>query len=204
MFRHEDMQQLFSKLDITALGKHSCPNYHRGSLAALLRFVRDRGVLNWEEVMKVFLDLVENDTTILMGMNYMQELYLQLHILKVYTVSTLQPPFNHYKKNQGLKSLCAWDDLPPAVCITLKIPRTKLQVFSSLPPAKLGTPIVRGILQSSDTSFSRQWQNIFAAVHLAFGDIMTYASRDEENFKLSIVKMCTVGWELLICSHLSM
>jgi hypothetical protein len=188
MFRHEDAQQLFSNLDLLNLQNHSNPHYHRGSLAALLRFVKDRVDLDWEEVMKTFFDLVENDSTILMGRNYIQEFYLHLHIFDVHSVPTFQLSFNRTRDSQSSKGLCAWNDLPPVVCITLKIPRAKLSVFTKLPPAELGTPIVHCILQSSRASTSTPWQNIFGVVQLAFGKVMTSGSRDSDNFKLDIVE----------------
>ncbi|KAK5010551.1 hypothetical protein LTR28_009200 [Elasticomyces elasticus] len=88
MFKHENMTELFSNMDLQVLCNNSCPRYHRGSLASLLLFIKRRVSANWEIVMDVLLALVINDATISMGMNYLQEFYVQLHLLKSASTAT--------------------------------------------------------------------------------------------------------------------
>ena len=81
MFQNEDMMQLFSKIDLQTIQNSSVLHYHRGSLASFLCFVKKRMVVDWNESMNVFISLIENNSTLLMSRNYMQELYPQLHLL---------------------------------------------------------------------------------------------------------------------------
>ena len=186
MFRNEDMTQLFSKIDLQTIHNSSLLHYHRGSLASFLRFVKQRVVVDWNETMNVFIGLVENNSTMLMSSNYMQELYLQLHLLDLHTVSTFRPPFKHISNTQALKGLSVWKDIPAVVCITLKVPRAQLRAITEVPLKELGTPILHCVLQSSSKYLGRQWQNIFAVVQLAFGEIFTSGSRCDAGFRVSV------------------
>ena len=186
MFQNEDMTQLFSKIDLQTIQNSSLLHYHRGSLASFLRFVKQRVVVDWNESMNVFIGLVENNSTLLMSRNYMQELYLQLHLLDLYTVSTFRPPFRHTSHSQALKGLSAWKEIPAVICITLKVPRDQLRAITEVPLKKLGTPILHCVLQSSSNDPGRQWQNIFAVVQIAFGDVTTSGSRSDDGFRVSV------------------
>ncbi|KAA6408388.1 MAG: hypothetical protein FRX48_08130 [Lasallia pustulata] len=188
MFQNEDMKQLFSTIDLQTIQNSSVLHYHRGSLASFLRFVKKRVVVDWNELMDVFLGLIENDSTLLMGRNYIQELYLQLHLLNLYTVATFRPPLNRPSHFQALKGLGAWKDIPAVICITLKVPRAKLWAITEVPLKKLGTPILHCILQSSSEYRGGQWQNIFAVVQLAFGEITTSGSRCNDDFRVNVLE----------------
>ena len=188
MFQNEDMTQIFSKIDLQTIWNSSLLHYHRGSLASFLCFVKKRVVVDWNESMNIFLSLVENDSTLLMGKNYLQELYLQLHLHDLYTVSTFKPPFNCTSHSQTLKGLGAWKEIPAVLCITLKVPRVKLGAITEVPWKELGTPVLHCVLQSSSNYPGRQWQNIFAVVQLAFGEITTSGSRCDDSFRVNVAE----------------
>lgn len=193
MFQNEDFGKLFTKISLLTVQNSSNPHYHRGSFASFLRLVKGRVKADWNKVMDGLLHLVENDPSILMGRNYIQELYLQLHLLEIYTMPTFLPPFNQTSYVPSSLGLGAWKDIPGVICITLKVPRKKLRVFTSLAPGELGTPNVHCILQSATTSNSRPWQNIFAAVQLTFGTVTTSNPRNRDDFHL-IVYEDESGW----------
>ncbi|MCJ1251942.1 hypothetical protein MMC30_009180 [Trapelia coarctata] len=186
MFQNEDMARNLSNINLLMLHKNSVLHYHRGSLAAFLRFVKNRVTVDWNKSMEVFMGLVEDNTTLLMGMNYIQELYLHLHLLDLYSVDTFKLPFNRVSHPQPLKGLCAWKDIPAVVCITLKVPRAKLNPITDVPLKKLGSPILHCILQSSGKHHGRQWQNIFSSVQLGFGEITSVGSRSDDDFRISV------------------
>ncbi len=186
MFQSEDTMQLLSKMDLRAIQNSSVPHYHRGSLASFLSFVKKKVTVDWDEAMHVFISQVEHNTTLLMGRNYIQELYLQLHLFNLYTVPTLRPPLNSTSYSQTPKCLGAWKEIPGVICITLKVPRAKLGTITQVPLKELGTPIVHCVLQSSSKYPGRQWQNIFAVVQLAFGEITTSGSRCDDDFKVNV------------------
>ncbi|MCJ1276023.1 hypothetical protein MMC21_003828 [Puttea exsequens] len=186
MFQHENMGLLFSNISLQLLKNNSCPRYHRGSLAAFLALVKGQVSANWEIVMDKFLDLVENDSSILMGRNYIQELYLYLHIFDIHSVPTLKTGFHIEGKPLDLSIVKKAENFSPVLCITLKVPRAALKAFAEIPYTELGTPIVHGIVQSSSRFTGRPWQNIFSVVQLAFGEVITSGPRQGENLQLVI------------------
>ena len=188
MFQHEDTNEMFSNFSLLAMRNRSNICYHRGSLASLLLFVKKRVTVDLEETMKTFLDLVENHSSLLMGMNYIQELYLHLHILGVYPMPTVNTSFNRVSNAAAFNDIRAWKDIPAIVCITVKVPRAKLAAFTKLPPLQLGTPIVHCSLQGSRSYSGNPWQNIFSAVQLAFGEISASGSRAEDTFKVAVIE----------------
>ena len=136
--------------------------------------------------MDIFDSLVGNNPTLLMGMNYIQELYVHLHLLGLYSPTSFKTPFNRTGSPQGLKGVTRWKDIPAVICITLKVPRARLGVITNVSLDKLGTPILQCNLQSSRKYPGRQWQNIFVGVQLAFGDIKACGPRDEDTLSLKI------------------
>jgi hypothetical protein len=192
MFQHEDMGSLFSKMDPLTLANSSRVHYTRGSFASVLRLVKDSVKSDWNKMMDILLCLVEDDSTILMGRTYIQELYLKLHLLGVHTVPTFSPSFNQRGHGRGAIGLRAWKHIPEVICITLKVPRDKLKAFTSLPLKELGTPIVHCILQSA--AASSPWQNIFSAVQLSFGTVVASGSRTEDDFQIHVAEDES-GWK---------
>lgn len=186
MFQNENMKKLFLNIDAFTMQNNSLLHYHRGSLASFLRLVKGSVAVDWDQTMSVFIDLVENSQELLMAKPYIQELYLHLHLLGLYTVPKFRPSFAFTRHAQALKGLSAWKDIPPVICITLRVPRAKLRAITEVPVKRLGTPILQCSLQSSGQSFGRQWQNIFSVVQLAFGDISTVGSRCEDGFEVEV------------------
>ncbi len=187
MFQHENMRLLFSDISLQRLKKMACPRYHRGSLAAFLALVKRRVSADWNVVMDIFLVLVGTDSSILMSRNYIQELFLHLHIFNIHSVPTLRPgshiegkplDLGTAKKVGGNPSLVSW--------ITLNVPRTLLRAFTEIPYSELGTPPVQCIVQSSSQFAGRPWQNIFSVVQLAFGEVVTSGSRQSDDLRLII------------------
>jgi hypothetical protein len=188
MFQGEDLGHMFSHINLLALQKQSLLQYHRASYVSFLRLVKSRVATNWNEVMSILLNLIKNNSNIRMGRNYMQEFYLYLHLLGLYSTDTLS---RHYNCD-GIAGITGdirdWKHMPPVVGVTLKIPRAKLRVFTSLEPLKLGTPPVHCVVQSPQASTTGQWQNLFAAIQLSFGEVTTTSTPHSEAFEIHITE----------------
>ena len=194
MFQHEDVKQLLSKVNLQAIRNSSLLHYHRGSLASFLRFVKRTMVVDWNKMMSVLIGLIEQDTSLLLGNSYIQELYLQLYIHDLYTLPAFEDPSGHMIRSQVSNSLSEWKNIPTVVCITFKVPRAKLDQITKVPWNKLGTPILHGILQSSTKFPGPQWQNIFASLQLAFGEISSSGSRHDDGFRVTVTEDVH-GWK---------
>ena len=66
------------------------------------------------------------------------------------------------------------------------VPRAKLRAITETPLKELGTPMLHCVLQSSSGYPGGQWQNIFAVVELAFGDVTTSGLRCDDGFRVNI------------------
>ena len=182
MFQSEDMARMISTISSFTIQNNSLPHYHRGSFASFLLCVKKTVAVDWNEMMNVLVGLIENDSNLIVGRNYIQELYIQLHLLGVFSVPVLRSPIDRPTHPQTTRGIGRWKEIPHAVCITLQVPRVKIQPLMEIPWHQLGTPPLHGVLQSS----SNQWQNLFAMVQVAFGSIATTGSRYEDSFKVHV------------------
>ncbi|MCJ1433442.1 hypothetical protein MMC27_002803 [Xylographa pallens] len=194
MFENEDTRQVFFKLDLQMIRKDSLLHYHRASLASFLCFVKSRVVTDWNKTMSSFIRYVEHDTTLLMGKNYIQELYLQLYLHDLYPLPTFDLPFDYINQSQASNGLSAWATIPSLICITLQVPRATLGKITEVPWTKLGTPLLYGILRSSRKCRGPQWQNIFTGLQLAFGEPSTSGSRNDDSFRVTVAEDAH-GWK---------
>lgn len=188
MFKHEDIQSFYGGLSLRGIHKSSIPAYHRGSFASLLNFVKSRvKVRDWCQVIDPLLVLISNDSGIIMGGNYIQELYIQLELLGIYSMPR-QGLHRADGRGQSRNGMSAWQEIPVIICVTLEVPRAKLRVLTNFPQTKLGTPILRCQLLASDSYMGPPWHNIFSILHMAFGKITTSGSRDSDNFKVHVTE----------------
>lgn len=189
MFRHENVQFLFSNLNPRSLSNHSMPRFHRGSFALVLRFVRSRVETDWEKMMGHLLDLIEIDTTVLMSLNYIQELYLYLKLYGVLSVPTLSSsPVQSNFPGATPGGLSCWKNIPPILSATLIVPREKIKVITDIDATKIGSPIMHCVVQSSPSYQSQRWQNIFSVVQVSFGNLSTAGTRNSQSFQVSIIE----------------
>jgi hypothetical protein len=192
MFQHEDLSSLFKGFDALKMKRSSMPHYHRGSFVIFLCLVKSRVAVDWPDLMNRILELIENDSTIMMGRKYIEELYLYLHTLGLYSA----PVFTRtiHVKNLAASGLGGWTELPVTVCITLQVPRSMLSALTGPMPTDIGTPIGHCIVQSSSRSTTRRWQNIFSGIQITFGTITTVGKVHSNDFAIQVAED-DLGWQ---------
>ena len=190
MFAHEDVMQSLQRLSTDTGGlpqRLITPIYNRGSFVYLLSFLQTRISTNWHAAVSSLIDMVENDRSLMIGLNYLQELYAALHVHQLYSPQVLQDPraAGHSAVPTTLKS---WKSLPSVLYVTLKVPRSRLKVFTDLSsrPHDLGTPFVHASVASGPTYKGPPWQNLFAAVQLCFGELRTNSQEDKLGSSLHV------------------
>ena len=136
MFPDENVDDLLQPTisPLIQLGKHSILHYSRFTLAYLLRFVKDRVDVNWDDVMNYLHDLISSDRKLYMGTNNLQELFCSLHLLDVYSFLAFRPVFLADVKEGPLKG---WKNVPPVVCISFEVPRKKFDILGT---EQIGSP----------------------------------------------------------------
>ena len=188
MFGNEDMHKLFVGMNRHTLTNNSLLRYNRRSFALLLRFVRSRVICDWTKVMDRLLAIVEKDSTLLISLNYIQELYLCLHLYNVHSVDTFTPAFARTSTSLGAAGLKGWKNIPPVLCVTIEVPRKNLEVITRIKPIEIGSPILHCIMQSPPSSLSGRWQNIFYAIQLSFRTISISGEKFSDTFGVQITE----------------
>ena len=169
MFSHENILSLMT-MGLGGLTKSSNPYYNRASFAFLLKHIQETVVTNWENCFDQMKDMIFSEfPNSPMGANFAQELLLYMHMLGMDT--TTLPSIDLTKKtNAKLAPLFkTWSDIPTYICITIRVPRKKLEPLTSVAGTKVGTPALKCDVESGDTR-SNPWANSFASVQVAFGE----------------------------------
>ena len=201
MFQHEDVVQMLAKNDIRSMYRSSIPHYHRGSLASFLAFIKKRVIVDWDQMMSLFTSLIENNSPFIMGMNYIQEFYLHLHLTGTWSTLPLKsvPSLAIVKAgNKRLPQWCSWKALPSTLCVTLQIPRQRLKAITDFSLIELGTPILQCVMKSTNQSVGKGWHNIFSMVQAGFGKIVAHGARSDDDYNLE-VKTDDLGWSGKSC-----
>lgn len=206
MFRDEDIKFKFANINLDAIRESSLIWYHRASFASFLRLVKTRVKVDWDLTMNVLIRLIENRPNAPMGMNYIQELFVYLHLLDVFSCDVMKEWHDRNETNNRSRSMFSpirsrivpvgekwgdmrdWENIPPVVCVTLKVPRNKLSVFTDLNRSKLGTPNVHCLLQDARSSGMSSWQNLFPACQLGFGEVSTRGEPNDDSFEVSVTE----------------
>ncbi|KAI3340979.1 hypothetical protein F4824DRAFT_516198 [Ustulina deusta] len=211
MFHDEDYALKFANLGLEALLNSALVWYHRASFASVVHLFKSRVVCDWGKTMTALMELVESRPHAPMGINYIQELFTYLHIFGSYSnmtflkwherdnmmsdfgslFSLIVPRITPIDEKWG--DLRDWKEIPPVVCVTLKVPRSTLRVFTEADRETMGTPPVHCVVQDASAGPLGGWQNIFSACHLAFGDVTTKGERYTDSFEVH-TQAASGGW----------
>ena len=194
MFQFEDVKRFIGKSTFSEIQSMSSPAFHRGSFVMFLSYIRARVAVDWGEVIRRFFEMLDGDTTLLIGPQYLQELFTMMHVHNIHTVDVLR--FSSHDVSAV--------EPPPVLSVTLKVPRSRLTTFTRRPLSELGTPPVLCVVQSSNSYDGKRWQNFFACVHMMFGKITTVGVDSADSLQVS-VEPDTKGWsgnsDLIVCFY---
>lgn len=137
----------------------SVPRYTRESFALFLRILRSVTDVKWQPLMDRFYDILDADTSLLMGSNYYQDLWCQLHRYQLYTVSIMERPL----RPEGLYT--GWKAIPPVVTVFLVVPRSSLKPLENVGYSQPMTPILHCDVKSPSV------HNVYPSITAAFGSV---------------------------------
>ncbi|KAL9040319.1 MAG: hypothetical protein Q9214_004536 [Letrouitia sp. 1 TL-2023] len=177
MFADEDITSMFARAQRikSSVFSTDMQRYTRAAAVALLRLVKTRSVTDWEELMPRFLNKIEGDQSLVVGSNSLQELYMHLTVLGVWTNPALTEGPRQLQDKLGLslrsrscdKGILGEVNVPPIVQIVLVVPRARLKPFTNRSPDLVGTP---GIHVSVKQHIGQvQYENHFYSFHCCFG-----------------------------------
>ncbi|KAM6496295.1 hypothetical protein JOM56_009001 [Amanita muscaria] len=166
MFNDENMN-----VALQSMIKHPQVHYIRFSYAYLLRFVKDTVAVDWSACMKKLHTLISKDKTLIVGLNNLQDLYISMHLVGVYSFFAFSTEFNNYVvAKEGI--LNGWDEVPPLLCVTFIIPRSKFMPIENLDPKEFGSLAFMGaIVGNGSHSCFQHYQSFFGQARADYPDI---------------------------------
>lgn len=199
MFAHEDMANLTQMMTRMSTGKYSTDmeRYTRAAMVALLRLIKVRAVAEWDETMRMFIEKVESDGSLIIGSNSLQELFMYLHYFGVWTTDVLRKgprqigviPGLAMRSRSSDHGLLADKTVPAVVHIIFAVPRKALGVFTSRSADLVGTPALHVSVCQTVPGFA--YENIFSSFHSCFGQMAT----DNTNADECAIIEDDLGWK---------
>ncbi|KAG9080056.1 hypothetical protein FRC06_007128 [Ceratobasidium sp. 370] len=123
-------------------------HYTRETMTVLMGLVKQRVHLktgDWDVVADSFLELVKRNQNEFSRV-YHQDICLQLHLSRIYTVDMLKPDWMAQLPVDPASGVYQdWPSVPPVLCVVLTVPRKRLDVLSKNKD-KNGTPTLEGHL----------------------------------------------------------
>ncbi|KAI2602609.1 hypothetical protein GGR54DRAFT_623626, partial [Hypoxylon sp. NC1633] len=165
------------------------PLFHRGGFTALLKRIRTNISTDWPSFWNKFLRMIDQDKKKDKTLRslYRQELGTQLHIQGLHTEQWMK---DKICSNPNAGGFNAWNNIPEVVCVTVVVPRSRIDILYSTELSKLNAPTLEGVLESKNVS----WQNYYADVHVVFGRVETSGNRKADEFSLT-VSQDALGWQ---------
>jgi len=152
---------------------HDLNHYTRMTLVALIILAVKNVHTDWNKCISLLLTSIEQDRTLIVGNNSLQELYMLLHMSGLYTTDALRKEpkiaamdfagaMNH-PTSPGVPQVL---DLPSIVTIALTVPRESLGFLSSTSLDQVGTPGLHLAVYNSQL-----FENSFFSLYLHFGKL---------------------------------
>ncbi|KAI1098423.1 hypothetical protein F4804DRAFT_324803 [Jackrogersella minutella] len=192
MFVNDNLE--FVKLSLEDVEKRlrieECPFFHRGSFVALVKHIQTRTSTDWPFFWRRLLQLIDHDAakTSIMRTVYRQELGTMLHLQGLHTEQGLG---GEVSEEPGLGSFHSWSSMPEVVCITVVVPREKVDNLYSTDISRLRVPTLEGMVRYKSLP-SKLLQ--LACVHLTFGHVETLGDHEADDFSI-VVHQDPIGWQ---------
>ena len=149
--------------------KSSNTYYNRASFVLLLKAIQETIITDWNQCLDyMHRQIYSGFSQSPIGATFAQELSLYMQMLGVdkRILSINREDIRDAKMASFFET---WSEIPPYVCITLRIPREKLRPFTSKAGTEIGTPALRCDVHSGDIS-PNAWSNSFVSVQVLFGN----------------------------------
>ncbi|TIA45510.1 hypothetical protein D6C79_05640 [Aureobasidium pullulans] len=144
----------------------------RLSLVALLATAKRTIFTDWKVCIGELVSMIENNRSLMISSNSLQELYLHLHASDLWSAETFmvepRAQLNPWGRMRppGESGLLGKHNLPAIVHIALVVPRRSLVVFTEQPVEKVGTPGLHLSLSNG-----MKFENCFYAIDTFFGKL---------------------------------
>ncbi|KAF8958508.1 hypothetical protein BDZ97DRAFT_1762138 [Flammula alnicola] len=164
MFAEENQLETLRNPGLAKLQIQNVVHYVRASFVAFLALVKERVEVDWPQAMHLFIDFVGHDHTLLVGLNNYQDLMCQMYLRNVHMPDVFTPAYLETARSPRDR-FHGWKDIPPVVCVVLKVPRQQLKALEAMDADEILTPMLQ--CHSSSPTF----HNIHPSIQPIFGDI---------------------------------
>ncbi|KAF9448971.1 hypothetical protein P691DRAFT_704001 [Macrolepiota fuliginosa MF-IS2] len=149
------------------LTKFKSPHYHRRSFVQFLNIVRtsDHLDVDWSETLSRFVTRITANNSLIVGSNNLPNLFTDLHMWGIHSEECFASGFIMARYGSRPAPFQAWDNIPPVVCVVLKVPRSALKVLKELQEDQTGGPILECETYS-------KFHKIYSSIRPTFGDII--------------------------------
>ena len=164
IFAAENTMELLKNPVLVKQSNH----YTRNSFVALLGFVKAKAPADWNQTVDFLIDFIESDASITgnMWLHHYQDLLGQLHLCNLVTVDTLRPAFVERLRSRQ-DWFHGWKDVPPVVCVVLKVPRRNIKILEDMDPNEISTPSLECQIQVSGPNSL----TFHSSLQFVFGDL---------------------------------
>ena len=164
MFAEEDVAG--SLTNPTLASRQSIIRYIRASFVEFLSFVHRRVCVDWTKAFACFLRLGDSDKPLFFGhrQSY-QDLICKLYLTNLASNDTLQWSFLRGVRSPG-DPFEGWDEVPPVVSVTLKVPRERLKIMEDMSRTEMGIPVLFCM------TTGLRGENMHSSIRPTFGDIV--------------------------------
>jgi hypothetical protein len=199
MFSYENLSSLMEVVMRQSKSPSSIDfrHYNRMSFVGLLGLAKSRHVTaDWDAFIISLVDMIECDRELLVGLNQLQELYVLLHLTGLYSNPILSA--RHPRKlplieamfgpmrppSVGIsQGLLDQQNIPSVVWLCLKVPRKKLEVFTSQHKQRAGSG--SPALHINITQPQLNLQNSYSSTQCFFGKLI---QRPGDNYTCDVVE----------------
>ncbi|KAF8341942.1 hypothetical protein F5887DRAFT_364133 [Amanita rubescens] len=174
MFSSEDMSimMLLQSRDISHRfnKKYSIVHYSRFTFAYVLRLMKDKLDVNWEIFINTLYGLISRDQKLRGSSHRVQDLFCCFHLLDMYNFLP--------DSSAGIKAgpLKRWKNVPPVVCITLRVPRKSFDILEARSASEIGLTTLQCSLMG--TTAKSDSHNIFPYFQCFWGELKAEYSKD--------------------------
>ncbi|QKX64034.1 uncharacterized protein TRUGW13939_11207 [Talaromyces rugulosus] len=169
--------------------RHRHQQYSRASFVAAVGAIRKAvQVSNWDVVVEEVFSLVRQDCTV--DFRYKEDFYLHMHLQGVYTSPRYNGVISYINQSQpGL--LSQWNHIPSAICMTMVIPREKLEFVGN--NFSLASLVAQVCLRTPNNRTHANY-DCFQSVQMEFGRVHTTGKRYTETYSVT-VQSDSENWE---------
>ena len=165
------------------MAKEPFPKNHRVSFAAFLKAVCKNVKTDPAQVGRLVMERISADSSLAIGNLHLQALDLELSKMGIFSQSYLTQHIKRDMVGSGV-DFCKWKELPEAVAVTIVIPPTRWKPVYERALEKKAVLSVESHLRC--LAPGQAWHNIYSAVQISFGKVVTRGSRDEDDYKVTV------------------